>query len=173
MSLCYFLAFDGNKRSLRFIKLYIKSSPASVLRHDGNHMIWIPMDQTRVVTSIVPEYHGQHLIFYIFYSQIQALNKQNFPMYTHIDQDNPVMQKVFPSLHQVVMSYRWYQWNSVLLRSCSKERQCQTRACKCNLMGECVVLFSHWDLRNYLILQHRLDHCDWYTHIVSRKADLF
>ncbi|CAK6449338.1 unnamed protein product [Pipistrellus nathusii] len=110
--------FGGNERSQRFIERCIQNFPTfCLLGPEGNPVCWDLMDQTGEIrmAGTLPEYRKQGLISYIIYIQTQALNKLGFPIYSHVDKNNKIMQKMSYNLHHIRMPCTWNQWNCMPL----------------------------------------------------------
>lgn len=113
-----FWHFGGNERSQRFIERCIRTFPTfCLLGPEGTPVSWSLMDQTGEMrmAGTVPEYRGQGLTSHVIYSQTQALHKLGFPLYSHIDKSNKIMQKLSFTLHFICMPYDWNQWHCVPL----------------------------------------------------------
>ncbi|XP_025734778.1 glycine N-acyltransferase-like [Callorhinus ursinus] len=113
-----FWHFGGNERSQRFIERCIRTFPTfCLLGPQGTPVSWDLMDQTGEMrmAGTVPEYRDQGLISHIIYSQTQALDKLGFPLYSHTDKNNKIMQKMCYRLHYVPMPCDWNQWYCVPL----------------------------------------------------------
>ncbi|XP_004479306.1 glycine N-acyltransferase-like [Dasypus novemcinctus] len=113
-----FWHFGGNERSQRFLEHCIRTFPTfCLLGPDGTPVSWSMMDQTGElrVAATVPEYRGQGLVTYVIYYQIQAVNKLGFPMYSHVDKSNKIMQRLSHNMKAIPMPCDWNQWNCVPL----------------------------------------------------------
>ncbi|KAM9081339.1 glycine N-acyltransferase-like isoform 1-T1 [Megaptera novaeangliae] len=113
-----FWHFGGNERSQRFIERCIRAFPTfSLLGPEGTPVSWALMDQTGELrmAGTIPEYRAQGLITYLTYVQIQALDKLGFPMYSHVDRANHIMQKLSFNLQSISVPCDWNQWNFVPL----------------------------------------------------------
>ncbi|XP_006772158.1 PREDICTED: glycine N-acyltransferase-like isoform X2 [Myotis davidii] len=113
-----FWHFGGNEKSQRFIERCIQKFPTfCLLGPEGNPVCWDLMDQTGEVrmAGTLPEYRKQGLISYVIYIQTQALNNLGFPIYSHTDKNNKIMQKMSYNLHYIHMPCTWNQWNCVPL----------------------------------------------------------
>ncbi|XP_048217504.1 glycine N-acyltransferase-like protein Keg1 [Perognathus longimembris pacificus] len=111
-------SFGGNDRSQRFIERCIRTFPTfCLLGPEGSPVAWALMDHTGEMRmgGTVPQYRHQGLISYVAYSQIQALGKLGYPMYSHVDKANYIMQKVSSNMGNVPMPCHWNQWNCVPL----------------------------------------------------------
>lgn len=58
----------------------------------------------------VPQYRAQGLVSFVIYSQDQIMKKRGFPVYSHTDKSNTVMQKMSYSLQHLPMPCAWNQW---------------------------------------------------------------
>nr|AAP92593.1 Ab2-132 [Rattus norvegicus] len=108
-----FWLFGGNERSQRFIERCIKNFPSScVLGPEGTPASWTLMDQTGEMRmgGTVPQYRAQGLVSFVIYSQDQIMKKRGFPVYSHTDKSNTVMQKMSYSLQHLPMPCAWNQW---------------------------------------------------------------
>ncbi|XP_059874941.1 glycine N-acyltransferase-like isoform X2 [Delphinus delphis] len=113
-----FWHFGGNERSQRFIERCIRTFPTfCLLGPEGTPVSWALMDQTGELrmAGTIPEYRAQGLITYLIYVQVQALDKLGFPMYSHVDRANHIMQKLNFKLQNISVSSDWNQWNFVPL----------------------------------------------------------
>ncbi|XP_016055924.1 PREDICTED: glycine N-acyltransferase [Miniopterus natalensis] len=113
-----FWHFGGNERSQRFIERCIQTFPTfCLLGPEGTPVCWDLMDQTGEMrmAATVPEYRNQGLISYVIYIHSQALNKLGFPLYSHTDKENKIMQKMCYNLHHICMPCTWNQWHCVPL----------------------------------------------------------
>uniref|UniRef100_A0A8C6BVJ0 Glycine N-acyltransferase-like protein n=1 Tax=Monodon monoceros TaxID=40151 RepID=A0A8C6BVJ0_MONMO len=113
-----FWHFGGNERSQRFIERCIRTFPTfCLLGPEGTPVSWALMDQTGELrmAGTIPEYRAQGLITYLIYVQVQALDKLGFPMYSHVDRANHIMQKLNFKLQNISVSCDWNQWNFVPL----------------------------------------------------------
>ncbi|XP_058383397.1 glycine N-acyltransferase-like [Diceros bicornis minor] len=113
-----FWHFGGNERSQRFIERCIRTFPTvCLLGPEGTPVSWCLMDQTGEIrmAGTMPEYRAQGLISYVIYSLVQALDKLGFPIYSHTDKDNKIMQKMSLNLNHIPMPCDWNQWNCVPL----------------------------------------------------------
>ncbi|XP_032212582.1 glycine N-acyltransferase-like isoform X1 [Mustela erminea] len=113
-----FWHFGGNERSQRFIERCIRTFPTfCLLGPEGTPVSWDLMDQTGEMrmAGTVPEYRKQGLISYVIYSQTQALHKLGFPLYSHTDKNNRIMQQMSYNLHYIRLPCDWNQWYCVPL----------------------------------------------------------
>ncbi|XP_007124813.1 glycine N-acyltransferase-like [Physeter macrocephalus] len=113
-----FWHFGGNERSQRFIERCIRAFPTfCLLGPEGTPVSWALMDQTGELrmAGTIPEYRAQGLITYLTYVQVQALDKLGFPMYSHVDRANHIMQKLNFNLQNISVPCDWNQWNFVPL----------------------------------------------------------
>lgn len=113
-----FWHFGGNERSQRFIERCIRTFPSfCLLGPEGTPVSWALMDQTGEMrmAGTVPEYRAQGLITYVIYNQSQALKKLGFPMYSHVDKNNKIMQTLSYNLQHLPMPCDWNQWHCVPL----------------------------------------------------------
>lgn len=113
-----FWHFGGNEKSQRFIERCIQTFPTfCLLGPEGNPVCWDLMDQTGEIrmAGTLPEYRKQGLISYVIYIQTQALNNLGFPIYSHTDKNNKIMQKMSYNLHHIRMPCTWNQWYCVPL----------------------------------------------------------
>ena len=80
-------------------------------------MSWMLMDQTGELrmAGTLPEYRAQGLISYISCVQVQTLDKLGFPLYSHVDKANHIMQKVCSNMQSIFVPNGWNQWNFVPL----------------------------------------------------------
>ncbi|XP_007952034.2 glycine N-acyltransferase-like [Orycteropus afer afer] len=111
-----FWHFGGNERSQRFIERCIRTFPTfCLLGPQGSPVSWDLMDQTGELrmAGTVPEYRAQGLISHVVYVQIQRLEKLGFPIYSHVDKNNKIMQHMSRTLKHVPMPCDWNQWNCV------------------------------------------------------------
>ncbi|KAG8505721.1 LOW QUALITY PROTEIN: Glycine N-phenylacetyltransferase, partial [Galemys pyrenaicus] len=111
-----FWSFGGNEKSLRFIERCIRTFPSiCLLGPEGTPVSWALMDQTGELrmAATVPKYRARGLIAQLMYNQSQALNKLGFPIYSHVDKRNKIMQKVQLSLHFIPLPCDWNQWHCV------------------------------------------------------------
>ncbi|XP_025868628.1 glycine N-acyltransferase [Vulpes vulpes] len=109
-----FWHFGGNERSQRFIERCIQTFPTfCLLGPEGTLVSWSLMDQTGELrmAGTLPEYQGQGLVSHVVYSQVQALEKLSFPLYSHTDKSHKVMQKMCYRLHFIRMPCDWNQWH--------------------------------------------------------------
>ncbi|XP_076972294.1 glycine N-acyltransferase-like [Tamandua tetradactyla] len=109
-----FWHFGGNERSQRFIERCIRTFPTfCLLGPEGTPVSWNLMDQAGEVrmAGTLPEYRAQGLISHVIYSQSQALHELGFPMYSHVDKSNKIMQKMSHRLQHIPMPCDWNQWN--------------------------------------------------------------
>ncbi|KAM7085434.1 glycine N-phenylacetyltransferase-like isoform 2-T7 [Molossus nigricans] len=109
-----FWHYGGNERSQRFIERCIQTFPTfCLLGPEGTPVCWDLMDQTGELrmAGTVPEYRKRGLISYLIYCQTQALSKLGFPMYSHTDKNNKIMQKMSHNLHHIRMPCTWNQWH--------------------------------------------------------------
>uniref|UniRef100_A0A8C6DDJ5 Glycine N-acyltransferase-like protein n=1 Tax=Moschus moschiferus TaxID=68415 RepID=A0A8C6DDJ5_MOSMO len=110
--------FGGNERSQRFIERCIQTFPTScLLGPEGTPVSWMLMDQTGELrmAGTLPEYRAQGLISYITCVHVQTLNKLGFPLYSHVDKGNHIMQKVCSNMQSILVPCGWNQWNFVPL----------------------------------------------------------
>ncbi|XP_064348375.1 glycine N-acyltransferase isoform X1 [Camelus dromedarius] len=113
-----FWSFGGNERSQRFIERCIRTLPNfCLLGPEGTPVSWSLMDHTGELrmAGTTPEYRAQGLITYLIYTHTQALLKFGFPVYSHVDRKNKIMQKMSHSLNHILMPCDWNQWNCVPL----------------------------------------------------------
>ncbi|XP_004683489.2 PREDICTED: glycine N-acyltransferase-like [Condylura cristata] len=113
-----FWDFGGNNRSRRFIRRCIRTFPSfCLLGPEGTPVSWALMDQTGELrmAGTLPEYRGLGLMAQVTYTQSQTLNKVGFPIYSHVNRKNKIMQRVKLSLHHVPMPCDWNQWHCVPL----------------------------------------------------------
>ncbi|XP_070282691.1 glycine N-acyltransferase-like [Myotis yumanensis] len=113
-----FWHFGGNEKSQRFIERCIQTFPTfCLLEPEGNPVCWKLMDQTGEIrmAGTLPEYRKQGLISYVVYNQTKALNNLGFPIYSHVDKNNKIMQKIGYNLHHIRMPCTWNQWYCVPL----------------------------------------------------------
>ncbi|XP_049635955.1 glycine N-acyltransferase-like [Suncus etruscus] len=113
-----FWLFGGNERSQKFIKRCIQTFPTfCLLGPEGSPVSWDLMDQTGElrIAGTLPEYRGVGLISYIIYHQTQTVHKLGFPVYSHVDKSNKIMQKMSYNLHFMLMPSEWNQWHCVPL----------------------------------------------------------
>ncbi|XP_059960482.1 glycine N-acyltransferase-like [Mesoplodon densirostris] len=113
-----FWNFGGNERSQQFIERCIRAFPTfCLLGPERTPVSWALMDQTGEMrmAGTIPEYRAQGLITYLIYVQIQALDKLGFPMYSHVDRANHIMQKLNFKLQTISVDSDWNQWNFVPL----------------------------------------------------------
>lgn len=109
-----FWLFGGNERSLRFIERCIQSFPNfCLLGPEGTPVSWSLMDQTGEMrmAGTLPEYRAQGLVTHAIYQQAQCLLKRGFPVYSHVDPKNQIMQKMGQSLNHMPVPCDWNQWN--------------------------------------------------------------
>ncbi|KAG5200193.1 hypothetical protein JEQ12_006672 [Ovis aries] len=109
-----FWLFGGNERSLRFIERCIRNFPTfCLLGPEGTPVSWSLMDQTGEMrmAGTLPEYRAQGLVTHAIYQQAQCLLKQGFPVYSHVDPKNQIMQKISQGFNHVPMPCDWNQWN--------------------------------------------------------------
>ncbi|XP_004479304.1 glycine N-phenylacetyltransferase-like [Dasypus novemcinctus] len=112
--------FGGNERSQRFIERCIRNFPTfCLLGPEGTPVSWSLMDQSGELRmgGTVPKYRGQGLISYVHYSQIQVLSERDFPLYSHSDRANKIVQKMSHTLQLIPLPCDWNQWNCVPLQS--------------------------------------------------------
>ena len=110
--------FGGNERSQRFIERCIQTFPSTcLLGPEGAPVSWMLMDQTGELrmAGTLPEYRAQGLISYISCVQVQTLDKLGFPLYSHVDKANHIMQKVCSNMQSIFVPNGWNQWNFVPL----------------------------------------------------------
>ncbi|KAM8813972.1 glycine N-acyltransferase isoform 1-T1 [Rhynchonycteris naso] len=108
-----FWSFGGNEKSQRFIERCIQNFPTfCLLGPEGTPVSWSLMDQTGELrmAATMPEYRRHSLVSHLLRAQIQALEKFNFPMYSHVDRANHAMRKVCFKLSFVPMPVDWNQW---------------------------------------------------------------
>ncbi|XP_040602858.1 glycine N-acyltransferase isoform X2 [Mesocricetus auratus] len=108
--------FGGNEFSQRFIERCIKKFPSScVLGPEGTPASWTLMDQTGEIRmgGTVPKYRTQGLVSFVVYAQEQLMKKRGFPIYSHTDKSNTIMQKMSHSLQHLRMPCAWNQWKCV------------------------------------------------------------
>ncbi|XP_037377334.1 glycine N-acyltransferase-like [Talpa occidentalis] len=113
-----FWLFGGNERSLRFVERCIRTFPSfCLLGPEGTPASWALMDQTGEMRAgaTVPKYRSQGLMANVMYTQCQALSKLGFPVYSHVDGRNKIVQKVKLSLHEAPLPGDWNQWHCVPL----------------------------------------------------------
>lgn len=113
-----FWLFGGNERSQKFIKRCIQTFPSfCLLGPEGSPVSWDLMDQTGEmrIAGTLPEYRSLGLISHVIYHQAQAMHKLGFPIYSHTDKSNKIMQKMSYNLHFVLMPCEWNQWHCVPL----------------------------------------------------------
>ncbi|XP_057583098.1 glycine N-acyltransferase-like [Hippopotamus amphibius kiboko] len=113
-----FWHFGGNERSQRFIERCIRSFPTfCLLGPEGTPVSWSLMDQTGEMRmgGTIPEYRAHGLVTYVIHCQSQALIKHGFPVYSHVDKKNKIMQKMSHSLNHIPVPCDWNQWNCVPL----------------------------------------------------------
>ncbi|XP_010954625.2 glycine N-acyltransferase isoform X1 [Camelus bactrianus] len=113
-----FWSFGGNERSQRFIEHCIQNFPSfCLLGPQGTPVSWVLMDQTGEMrmAGTLPEYRGQGLITYVSCAHLQGLDKLGFPLYSHVDRANYIVQKVCFNLQAIRMPCDWNQWNFVPL----------------------------------------------------------
>ncbi|XP_077604966.1 glycine N-acyltransferase-like [Crocuta crocuta] len=113
-----FWHFGGNERSQRFIERCIRTFPTfCLLGPEGTPVSWNLMDYTGEIrmAGTVPEYRAQGLISHIIYSHCLSLYQLGFPIYSHVDKNNKIMQKMSNRLHHVTMPCSWNQWHCVPL----------------------------------------------------------
>ncbi|XP_076972295.1 glycine N-acyltransferase-like [Tamandua tetradactyla] len=109
-----FWHFGGNDWSQRFIERCIRTFPTfCLLGPEGTPVSWDLMDQTGEtrMAGTLPEYRAQGLISHVIYSHSQALHELGFPIYSHVDKSNKIMQKMSHRLQHVPMPCDWNQWN--------------------------------------------------------------
>ncbi|XP_055404027.1 glycine N-acyltransferase-like [Bubalus kerabau] len=110
--------FGGNERSQRFIERCIQTFPSTcLLGPEGTPVSWMLMDQTGELrmAGTLPEYRAQGLISYISCVQVQTLDRLGFPLYSHVDKANHIMQKVCSNMQSIFVPHGWNQWNFVPL----------------------------------------------------------
>ncbi|XP_006214972.1 glycine N-acyltransferase-like [Vicugna pacos] len=113
-----FWSFGGNERSQRFIERCIRTFPSfCLLEPQGTPVSWVLMDQTGEMrmAGTLPEYRGQGLITYVGCAHLQGLDKLGFPLYSHVDRANYIVQKVCFNLQAIRVPCDWNQWNFVPL----------------------------------------------------------
>ncbi|XP_032705606.1 glycine N-phenylacetyltransferase-like isoform X2 [Lontra canadensis] len=113
-----FWHFGGNERSQRFIERCIRTFPTfCLLGPEGTPVSWDLMDQTGEIrmAGTVPEYRKQGFISHIIYYQTQALHKLGFPLYSHTDKNNKIMQQMSYNLHYIRLPCDWNQWHCMPL----------------------------------------------------------
>ncbi|KAM6159803.1 glycine N-acyltransferase-like [Erethizon dorsatum] len=109
-----FWHFGGNERSQRFIERCIRTFPSfCLLGPEGTLLSWTLMDQTGEtrIAGTLPEYRSHGLVSYVIYIQGQAMDNLGFPVYSHVDKSNKVMQKMSYTLHHIPMPCDWNQWH--------------------------------------------------------------
>uniref|UniRef100_A0A452UVX2 Glycine N-acyltransferase-like protein n=1 Tax=Ursus maritimus TaxID=29073 RepID=A0A452UVX2_URSMA len=112
-----FWHFGGNDRSQRFIERCIRTFPTfCLLGPEGTPVSWDLMDQTGEMrmAGTMPEYRDQGLISHVIYFQTQALDKLGFPLYSHTDKNNKIMQKMCYKLNYIPMPCDWNQWHCLV-----------------------------------------------------------
>lgn len=110
--------FGGNERSQRFIERCIQTFPSScLLGPEGTPVSWVLMDQTGELrmAGTLPEYRAQGLISYLSCVHVQTLDKLGFPLYSHVDKANHIMQRVCSNMQSILLPCSWNQWNYVPL----------------------------------------------------------
>ena len=113
-----FWHFGGNEWSQRFIERCIRTFPNfCLLGPEGTPVSWSLMDQTGEMRmgGTLPEYRAHGLVTYVIYYQTQALIERGFPVYSHVDKNNKIMQKMSHSLNHIPVPCDWNQWNCVPL----------------------------------------------------------
>ncbi|KAI5934247.1 Glycine N-acyltransferase [Manis javanica] len=113
-----FWHFGGNERSKRFIQRCIRTFPNfCLLGPEGTPVSWSLMDYTGEMrmAGTLPEYRNLGLISYVIYTQTQSLNKLGFPIYSHTDKSNKIMQSVSHRHNHIPMACSWNQWHCVPL----------------------------------------------------------
>ncbi|KAB0391597.1 hypothetical protein E2I00_015169, partial [Balaenoptera physalus] len=113
-----FWHFGGNEWSRRFIERCIRTFPNfCLLGPEGTPVSWSLMDQTGEMRmgGTLPEYRAHGLVTYVIYYQTQALIERGFPVYSHVDKNNKIMQKMSHSLNHIPVPCDWNQWNCVPL----------------------------------------------------------
>ncbi|CAI9153695.1 unnamed protein product [Rangifer tarandus platyrhynchus] len=109
-----FWLFGGNERSRRFIERCIRNFPTfCLLGPEGTPVSWSLMDQTGEMRmgGTLPEYRAKGLVTHVIYQQVQCLLERGFPVYSHVDPKNQIMQKMSQSLNHMPMPCDWNQWN--------------------------------------------------------------
>lgn len=109
-----FWLFGGNERSQRFIERCIRNFPTfCLLGPEGTPVSWSLMDQTGEMRmgGTLPEYRAKGLVTHVIYQQVQWLLERGFPVYSHVDPKNQIMQKMSQSLNHMPMPCDWNQWN--------------------------------------------------------------
>ncbi|XP_069327540.1 glycine N-acyltransferase-like isoform X2 [Eulemur rufifrons] len=112
-----FWLFGGNEKSQRFIERCLQAFPSfCFLGAEGTPVCWSLMDQTGEtrMAATVPEYRNQGLVAHILYTQVQALEKLAFPVYSHVAKDNHFMQRANKNT-SILLPCDWNQWNYVPL----------------------------------------------------------
>ncbi|XP_036736261.2 glycine N-acyltransferase [Manis pentadactyla] len=110
--------FGGNERSERFIQRCIQTFPTTcLLGPEGTPVSWCLMDYTGEMrmAGTLPEYRNLGLISYVIYTQTQSLNKLGFPIYSHTDKSNKIMQSLSHRQNHIPMACSWNQWHCVPL----------------------------------------------------------
>ncbi|XP_037694264.1 glycine N-acyltransferase [Choloepus didactylus] len=113
-----FWSFGGNERSQRFIERCIRNFLSfCLLGPEGTPVTWNLMDQTGEMrmAGTLPEYRAQGLVSHVIHTQSQVMDKTGFPVYSHVDKSNKIMQKMSHTLQHVRMPCDWNQWNCVPL----------------------------------------------------------
>ncbi|XP_008065659.1 glycine N-acyltransferase-like [Carlito syrichta] len=108
----------GNERSRKFIERCIQNFPNTcLLGPEGNPVSWSLMDQTGEtrMAGTLPEYRSQGLVSYVVYYLCQKMDKLGFPIYSHVDRKNVVMQKMSHALCHIILEENWNQWNCMPL----------------------------------------------------------
>uniref|UniRef100_A0A8C3VZS7 Glycine N-acyltransferase-like protein n=1 Tax=Catagonus wagneri TaxID=51154 RepID=A0A8C3VZS7_9CETA len=108
--------YGGNERSQRFIERCIQTFPSwCLLGPEGTPVSWVLMDQTGEMrmAGTMPKYRRQGLITYLSCVQTQALDELAFPMYSHTDKTNHIIQKLATNMKTYPMPCDWNQWNFV------------------------------------------------------------
>uniref|UniRef100_A0A8C9AGP9 Glycine N-acyltransferase-like protein n=1 Tax=Prolemur simus TaxID=1328070 RepID=A0A8C9AGP9_PROSS len=112
-----FWLFGGNEKSQRFIERCLRAFRSfCLLGAEGTPVCWSLMDQTGEtrMAATVPEYRNQGLVTHIIYTQVQALEKLGFPLYSHVAKNNDFMQRANRNI-SIPLPCDWNQWNYVPL----------------------------------------------------------
>ncbi|KAB0339817.1 hypothetical protein FD754_023631 [Muntiacus muntjak] len=113
-----FWYFGGNERSRRFIERCIQTFPSScLLGPEGTPVSWVLMDQTGELrmAGTLPEYRARGLISYLACVYVHTVEKLGFPLYSHVDKANHIMQRVCSNMQNIFVPHGWNQWNFVPL----------------------------------------------------------
>lgn len=124
--------FGGNERSQRFIERCIQTFPSScLLGPEGTPVAWMLTDQTgeQRMAGTLPEYRAKGLISYVACVHVQTLDKLGFPLYSHVDKANHIMQRVCSNMQSIFVPCGWNQWNFVPLES-GPERKRALSGCR-------------------------------------------